>query len=135
MDEFSLGLTDTEWRKVGEYANSLIQNDMTAGKFQNGKSNLQYLSEQYKKYKAAGFKHLKYKQSLANPETGGLIRSKEKLRVRNKKVGGGQSFRTERQLVGQKKTLEYGGENNRFHQYCFCRHDFNRRTQEELKSR
>lgn len=55
-DEFNIGLTDTEWRKVGAYANSLIQNDMTAGKFQNGKSNLQYISQQYKRYKANGMR-------------------------------------------------------------------------------
>ena len=87
-DEFNIGLTDAEWRKVGAYANSLIQNDMTAGKFQNGKSNLQYINQQYKKYKAAGFKHLKYKQSIANPETGGLIKSKKVAGKRKQKLFG-----------------------------------------------
>jgi hypothetical protein len=49
-------LTDSEWRQVGTYANSLIQNDMAVGKFQNNQSGLQYRSEQYKRQKANSMK-------------------------------------------------------------------------------
>jgi hypothetical protein len=54
----SIGLTPEDWKQIGAYANSLIQNDMTAGKFQNNKSGLQYLSAQYKRYKANAMRRL-----------------------------------------------------------------------------
>lgn len=53
-----IGLTVSEWKEVGAYANSLIQNDMTEGKFQNGQSGLAYRSAQYKRYKANDMRRL-----------------------------------------------------------------------------
>lgn len=51
-------LTPQDWRKIGTFANKLIQNDFAEGKFQNNKSNLQYLSQQYKKQKANGMRRV-----------------------------------------------------------------------------
>jgi len=51
-------LTPQDWRKIGTFANKLIQNDFGEGKFQNNKSNLQYLSQQYKKQKANGMRRV-----------------------------------------------------------------------------
>ena len=51
-------LTPQDWRDIGTFANKLIQNDFGEGKFQNNRSNLQYLSQQYKKYKANNMRRL-----------------------------------------------------------------------------
>ena len=80
-----IGLTPQEWKEVGAYANKLIQNDMTAGKFQNDRSNLQYRSQQYKKYKANAMQLQKYRQSrLVNPETGKVLRNMKKKTEKSK---------------------------------------------------
>ena len=51
-------LNEQDWRKIGTFANKLIQNNFGEGKFQNNKSNLQYLSRQYKLSKSLGMQRL-----------------------------------------------------------------------------
>ena len=58
LNDISLGLTPEEWKQVGAYANSLIQNDMVAGKFQNNESGLHYKSKEYVQYKKIGMQRL-----------------------------------------------------------------------------
>jgi hypothetical protein len=106
LNKISVSLTDSEWRQVGTYANSLIQNDMAVGKFQNNQSNLQYRSEAYKRQKASGMMHQKYAQSLYNPETGKLMRG-NKLKYGHMRTGGGQSYKTEKKVKGAKRLWGY----------------------------
>ncbi len=85
LTKTTIGLTPQEWKKVGDYANKLIQNDMTQGKFQNNQSNLQYRSQQYKRYKSSGMQLQKFRQSrLVNPETGKVIRNMKKKTKKSK---------------------------------------------------
>lgn len=53
-----IGLTEEDWKEVGAYANSLVQNDMAEGVFQTptGTSNKPNYNQQYAKYKANGMK-------------------------------------------------------------------------------
>lgn len=51
-------LTKEDWRKIGAYANKLIQNDFAVGKFQNNRSGLSYRSQEYKRYKVNGMKKI-----------------------------------------------------------------------------
>ncbi|OGU83148.1 MAG: hypothetical protein A2W11_13105 [Ignavibacteria bacterium RBG_16_35_7] len=53
-----LKLKTSDWSRMLKLCIQWIQADFKVGKMQDGKSNLQYLSEQYKKYKASGMRRL-----------------------------------------------------------------------------
>ena len=71
-------LTASDWKTMLQHCVQQIRADMKLGIMQDGKTNLQYLSAQYKKYKANKMKQLKYGRGLYDPETNTIMRGKAK---------------------------------------------------------
>lgn len=76
-----LQIKATDWKTMLQHCVQWMRADFKIGKMQNGKSGLNYYSDQYKRYKANSMKQLKYGRSIYNPETGQLMRGK-KLKVK-----------------------------------------------------
>ena len=68
-------LKTSDWKRLLQLCVQWIRADMKLGIMQDGKTNLQYLSQQYKRYKANQMKQLKYGRSLYSPEANKLMRS------------------------------------------------------------
>lgn len=70
-------LTKRQWRWIGQYAIKLAKNDIRQGIMQDGKSNLQYKSETYKKYKANDMRKFTQKGERLKQYKGVSISSNE----------------------------------------------------------
>ena len=75
-------LKTSDWKRLLQLCVQWIRADMKLGIMQDGKTNLQYLSGQYKKYKENRMKQLKYGRGLYNPETGAIMRGNVKKKGR-----------------------------------------------------
>lgn len=98
-----LSINVSDWRRMLQHCVQNIRANFKEGKMQDGKSGLQYKSEQYKKYKANAMEQLKYGRSLFNPETGQLMRG-NKLKTKttkSKDVYGNLRFTSQTQKGGR----------------------------------
>lgn len=82
-------LNSTFWKELGTYIAKWVREDMSKGVFQNGKSNLRYLSRQYVNYKRNDMRRFTVGKALKRTyvfDIAGDVRNKD-LYFWNKKAG------------------------------------------------